>query len=184
MVEGRGRWERGGGVRRKKGGGLGRRESAIEKSGEKSFVHRFSLRFSLQFGFALPISPLRAVCLRVARVHTNAKSENSLFSFQRRRRFPSVRRLFARPGRLVKCDVEEEKSRSPGQPRGRGPHGAREHRVRAPGVELLVVDHREERTKRERRERRNRFFFPSLRSECPPSLFFPSSEPKGTKKSI
>jgi hypothetical protein len=34
--------------------------------------------------------------------------------------------------------------------------------VRAPGVELLVVDHREERTKRERRERRNRFFFPEF----------------------
>ena len=91
----------------------------------------------------------------------------------------SVRSLFARSRRLVECDVEKEEGGSACQPRGRGPHGAREHRVRAPGVELLVVDHR-----RGERERKSIFFFfESFEDGVNIFLAHCSRKQKGQKKS-
>ena len=75
----------------------------------------------------------------------------------------SMSSLFAPARRLVKGNVEQEKSGPSGQARSRGAHRVRQHRVGAPGVELPVVDHLEL-EKRERKGRNDFFlFFEGLR---------------------
>jgi len=156
---GLGVWEgTGGGIagrKRRRRSGLKRRrsrkkESVIEKK-TKSFAPSLFSFDALPLSAALSNSPAPGA---VTSSHLRAFSSAQTNATLPRPRFPlqtlqSMSRLFAPPGRLVERDVEQEEGRPPGQPRGRGAHGAREHRVGAPRVELLVVDHGGERRKKE-----------------------------------
>ena len=104
-----------------------------------SISRSHSLRSS---AFSVPGGPLASLSSRQQRFLLNSAQQRMLsLSLSLSSSSSSVCHFLARPCRLVESDVEEEEGGPSREPRGRGAHGPREHRMRAPGVELLVVDH-------------------------------------------